>query len=448
MNERLKFKEKIGYSFTSFGNGCWSSYINTFLLYFYTNVAGLSPAVAGTIISLTVIWDAINDPLFASMADNHTYKNGERMRPLLLWSSFPLAVCLVLLFIVYGSGGTGTAVMAFVTYFVFRIPSTLYNVPMATLRQLASPNDQDRVALGAYSTGGGSFGMAIASVAMWPLVRAIAGLDADRNMINPRLGFAVGAGIVGVIIILSTVYNYLTTKERVKPVNKEKTPFLTACRIILKNKNFRISLYMNFFYGTLSMLVSSYAVYYCQYVLCNSDLVTPVSAMYIVGVIVALPFVSRLYAKLGRNRHFALSTGILLIGSIVFMLFPKKIFAPFVFCFCIGLGTEFASVLLAVTKADITDIIEVKDGSRLDGMVGNVSNFIQKCATALLTFILGLVLEYSQYNADLATQPESAVTAIVLIMALGGLLSSIGMYISARGLRVDEEMAECGISNN
>ena len=444
--EKLSFKEKIGYSLTSFGNGSWSSYINTFLLYFYTNVAGIRPAVAGTITGLAVIWDAINDPLFASLVDNHTFKNGEKMRPLLIYASVPLAICLVLMFTVFGDGGTFTVIMAFVMYFLFRIPSTFYNLPMNGMRQLATGDDSERVSLGAYATAGGSFGMAIAAVGMWPLVRAIAGLDSERNMINPRLGFAAGAAIVGVIIIAASIYNYLTTKERVKAQNPEKTPFFEACRRILKNRNFMISLLMDFFYGVLSMLVSTYAVYYCTYVLNNADLVTPVSAMYIFGVVAAIPFVSKLYKKLGRKKHFALSTAILGLGSIVFMLFPRNIISPFFFCLCIGVGTEFASVLLAVNRADVTDIIEAKEGSRLDGMVSNVSTFIQKCARGLLTFILGLILEYAKYDGNLSTQPDSAVTAIILIMALGGVLSSIGMYISAKGLRIDEEMAECGIN--
>ena len=439
-SEKLSVREKLGYGFTSFGSGCWSSFISTFLLYFYTNVAGIRPAVASTIISLSVIWDAINDPLFASVADNHTFRNGEKMRPLLVYASVPLAVLLVLMFVVVGNGW-GTVIYAFLTYFLFRIPSTLHALPMNAMRQLASPLDSERVSLGAWATGGGSFGMAISAVAFWPLIRAIAGLDAEGQMIAPRRGFFIAAAIVGAILVAASFYNYCTTKERVHPAHAQRVPFFTACRVILRNRNFNLNLALTFFYGMLSTLVSTYALYYCSYVLGRPGLATPVSAMYILGIVVSLPFVSLLFKKLGRKGLFTLSAIILTAGSAVLLVFARQIFAPFLFCFCIGVGTEFASVLLSLNRADITDIIEHSDTYRLDGMVSNVTNFIQKCATAVLTFILGLVLEFTHFDGNLSEQPASAVTAIILIMGLGSLLASAGMFIGSYFLRIDDDLS-------
>ena len=439
MKEKITNKEKFGYSMTSFAVGCWNSFIGTFLLYFYTNVAGIRPAIASTIISLAVVWDAINDPLFASLADNHKFKNGDKMRPFLIYASVPLALCLVLMFTVIGKGTT-TVVMAFVTYFIFRIPSTLHTLPMNAMRQLVSPDDEDRVSIGTWATGGGSVGVAIAAVAFWPLIRAVAGLDSDGQMINPRLGFFVAAALVGVLVVAASVYNYLTTKERVQTETVNKVPLLTACKLLFKDRNFNINLLLMFFYGMLSTLVSGYALYYCSYVLGKPGLATAVSAMFILGSVVALPFVGRIYAKAGRKGMFAIASVILTVGSVVLLVFAKMIFAPFVFCFAIGVGTEFASVLLAVNRADITDIIEKKDAYRLDGMVSNVSNFIQKCASAVLTFVLGLVLEFSHFDGSLDTQPASAVTAIILIMGLGSLIASVGMWLGSAGMHIDEEM--------
>ena len=439
MKSYITAKEKLGYALTNFSAGCWSSFVATFLLYFYTNVAGIRPAVASTIISLAVIWDAVNDPLFAFMADNHTFKNGERMRPLLLYASVPLAVCLVLMFTIFGTGKV-TIAAAFITYFLFRIPSTIHSLPMYAMRQLASPLDEDRVALGAWATGGGSFGMAAAAVAFWPLIRAVAGVDAEGRMINPQKGFIVGAVLVGVMIIIFSIYNYATTKERVHPAEEKKVPFILACRLILKNRNFNINLALTFFYGMFSTLVSTYALYYCSYVLNAPALATPVSAMYILGIVVAIPFVSRLFAKLGRKKLFALSACVLAFGSAVVLIFARVIAAPFIFCFCIGVGTEFASVLIAINKADITDIIEHDDAYRLDGMVTNVTNFIQKCASAVLTFILGLVLEFSKFDGNLDVQPASAVTAIILIMGIGSLAASLGLWFGSSRMRIEEDL--------
>ena len=444
MNEKLSFRERIGYGLTGFGNGCWMALLSSFLLFFYTDVAGIRPAVASGIISAATIWDAINDPLIASFADNHRFRSGERIRPYLLIASVPMALCLALLFTVFGSG-TLTAVMAFVTYFLFRIPSTFYCLPMGAMAQLATPSDEERVTLNTYSSGGGAFGTAFCSVALLPIIRAVAGLDESRNMVNPRRGFFVGALLVGIVVVASAAYNYFTTRERVRPETENKEKFLPSCAVILRCRSFRQNLLLTFFYGTICSLVTGYALYYCTHVLGNQALATPVTAMYIVGVAAALPFVRRIYEKLGRTKLLLLAAAILTAGSVVFLAAPRLLIAPFFYCLCIGVGSELVFVLLAINRADVTDILEKESGVRHDGMVGNVSNFIQKCATAVLTALLGVVLELVHYDADLPEQPASALTAIVLIMGLGGLISALLIGVVSSRLNLDSELEKYGI---
>ena len=443
-NAPLSFKEKLGYGLTGFGHSVWMTFLSTYILFFYTDVAHISPAVAGVIISVATIWDAVNDPLIAVWADNRTFRNGDRMRPYLIYASIPLAICLVLVFTVFGTGKV-TVVMAVITYLLFRVPSTFYGLPIVAMRQLATENNDERVSLNTISSGTGAVGIASVSTLIYALICLVAGTDADGNMLNPRLGFGFGAAFVGALVVVTSVYNYCTTKERVHPIRQQKIGFLPACRVILKNRSFLENLALNFFYGTIASLTTGYALYYCKYVVKKPSLFIPISAMYILGVLVTLPFVSKIYKRLGRKRMMTLASLLLAAGSLLFVFFAKRAFSAFVLCFCIGVGTELITVMLSVSKADITDIIERADGMRLDGMVGNVSTFFQKLATALLTALLGVVLELAHYDADAAAQPPSAVTAIVLIMGLGGLISAVAMGIISHVQVLDEELKRHGI---
>lgn len=443
MNEKLSVKEKAGYALTGFGHSVWLTFLSTYILFFYTDVALIRPATASLIISAATIWDAINDPLIAAYADNHTFKNGEHMRPYLVYASIPLAICLVLMFSVSGSG-SAAVIFAFLTYFLFRIPSTFYTLPICAMRQLATDDNMERISLNTVSSGAGSVGIASVSTLIYALICAVAGMEGN-SMVNPRRGFLFGAALVGVIVVGTSLFNYFTTKERVQPQKNESMKFFDACCIILKNRSFRQNLLLNFFYGTISSLTTGYALYYCKYVVCNQSLFIPISAMYIIGVLVSLPFVSKMFKKLGRVKMMTAAAAVIILGSAVFIGFSKAPFSAFVLCFCIGVGTEFLTVMLAINRADITDVIEKTDGKRLDGMIGNVSTFIQKLATALLTALLGFVLEASRYDATAATQPGSAIRAIVLIMGLGGLLSAIIIgFVSSRQC-IDRELAENGI---
>ncbi len=442
MEKKLTLIEKSGYGLTNLGAGIWMSFINTFLLYFYTNVAHIRPAVASAIISLAVIWDAVNDPIFASLVDNHRFKNGEKMHPLLL-SSIPLAVILILTFTVFGEEGSITCVVcAFLTYFVFRIPSTLHMLSANGMKQLASPDDKERVALSTWAAGGGAFGLALASIIFWPIIRGVAKLDANGNMINPRLGFTVGAAIAGGIVIATSLYNYFTSTERVHDEVANKIPFLKCCKILLSNREFNLNLAILFLYGLFSTIVSGYSLYYCTYVLNKPGLVSAVMATYVVGIIITLPIVGKLYKKLGRKKVIAIGSLILIAGGVIFLAFARMIFAPFVLCISIGAGTNLVTVMLGLNRADITDDVSKEHGTRMDGMVNNVMYFVQKLGNAFLTMILGLILESSHFDGTLDVQPQTAVTAIVMIMGVTSVAASVGIALLNTGLRKDDKNNE------
>ncbi|NBI64866.1 hypothetical protein D3Z38_17950 [Clostridiales bacterium] len=63
-----------------------------FFLFFLTDIAGVSPAIAGTISLIAVLWDAITDPIIGFISDNLRSKYGRR-RPMMIVSSVPYAVC-------------------------------------------------------------------------------------------------------------------------------------------------------------------------------------------------------------------------------------------------------------------------------------------------------------------------------------------------------------------
>ena len=70
-----------------------------FILYFFTTVARLSPALAGGVLLFGRVWDAINDPLIGWLSDRTVSPLGRRY-PWMLGGVIPLAICSVLLWIV------------------------------------------------------------------------------------------------------------------------------------------------------------------------------------------------------------------------------------------------------------------------------------------------------------------------------------------------------------
>ena len=89
--------EKLGYSVASLGDASFYGFISVFLLFFLTTIAGISPAVAGTIAAVGAFWNAFFNPLIGYFADR-VYTRFGRRRPLIFAFALPMAVTSFLLF--------------------------------------------------------------------------------------------------------------------------------------------------------------------------------------------------------------------------------------------------------------------------------------------------------------------------------------------------------------
>ena len=98
MGKKLKTKDIFGYTIGSIGDCASYNFVLSFFSFFMTTVAGVSPAVAGTIISVAIVWDAITDPIIGYVIDHSKNKHGKR-RPWILRSLIPLGASIVLMFL-------------------------------------------------------------------------------------------------------------------------------------------------------------------------------------------------------------------------------------------------------------------------------------------------------------------------------------------------------------
>ena len=96
-SEKLTIKGKLGYASAAVGDAACYMFINTFLLFFLTTVAGIEPAAAGTITVIGAFWNALVNPIIGYISDNSATKWGRR-RPFIIIMSVPLAASAFLLF--------------------------------------------------------------------------------------------------------------------------------------------------------------------------------------------------------------------------------------------------------------------------------------------------------------------------------------------------------------
>jgi len=442
-SQKIGILEKLGHGSLSVAVNIVVQFVVTFILFFYTDVIGIAPAAAGLILSLGTVWDGINDPLIAFIADNRRFKNGDRIRPYTL-ICVPLAIVTILMFIPVNFPAAITFVYCLLFYLVFDTFSTLLRLPHYALPALATQNQNDRISINTFFSGGATLGAVLASVLCWPLVRMFSGTNAEGDLIDPQRGFPLTAVVIGAIVVAGSLYCYFVTKERVVPENEneEKVGLIQSFKITMSNYNFRWNTAFSTLYFINNTLLTTSLVYFCTHVLRDSGAVTIVMALFALGSIAALPLVKKIEKKLGRRKAMMLGAIIIIVSKIPFIIYPLSLITLMANAFITGLSVALNLVTFNTTRAEIADHIEHVNNRRLDSMVANFMLLVNKCGTALTTLAIGLVLQFTGYNIDLATQPQSVTTGLVVIMGWAPIVLSVVMLYCASRITIESVVGE------
>ena len=146
---KISIKEKIGYALgDGAANIAWRG-VSTFLLFFYTDVFGITPATAGLLLLIARSSDGVSDVAMGIIGDRTHTKHG-KFRPWVLWTAFPLAVILSMLFTTPSLGETGKVIYAYSTYILFTLIYTANNIPYGALMAVMTGDNKERTSIGSY----------------------------------------------------------------------------------------------------------------------------------------------------------------------------------------------------------------------------------------------------------------------------------------------------------
>lgn len=156
-NSKISLKEKIGYGLGDAGtNIAWRT-MSTFLLIFYTDVYGLSPATAGLLLLIARLSDGVTDIIMGMIGDRTKTKIGQ-FRPWILWTAVPFGLILALTFTTPPFGTLGKLIYAYITYILFTLIYTANNVPYGALLGVMTNNEEERTSLSSFRFAGAYFG--------------------------------------------------------------------------------------------------------------------------------------------------------------------------------------------------------------------------------------------------------------------------------------------------
>ena len=441
------FLEKLGFCTFSTASNVVFNFKDLFYLFFLTNVMGIKIAHAGMITAIGIIWDAVNDPMVGYWAVNHRFKSGEKVRPFALWCAVPWAITVVLMFTCFDVSYGMKLGIAVAIYFLFELFNTFAAIPYNSMGSLATNRDRDRRAINVARNLGGCIGSGIGSIALYPLLGLFGGLDANGNVAQDasgRTAFFYAAMVMGSVCILGSFAHYFTTRERVKQKVKDesKIGILTVFKMLLSCRSWVFNTLYIICYGMLNLLIMSTINYYATYVLGSASAATPILAVFLATAIITTLLATPVDKALGRRKTMIFSAIVYMVGKIWFVTDPYSMGAIYTNGVTVAIAMNLAFVLFNTNRNNIADLVEYKSGRRIDSLVSTCDNLASKLSKAGANLLMTGALAAAGFNAELPTQPQSAIDTINALLGWVPMLVAAVMLVIVFFHPIEKEMKE------
>jgi sugar (glycoside-pentoside-hexuronide) transporter len=400
----------------------------TYLLYFYTDVFGLSAAAAAGVFLVARVVDAITDPMMGMIAERTSSRWG-RLRPYLLLGALPLALISILTFTVPDLDESGKLVWAYVTYISFGIVYTVVSIPYSALTASLTDDHHERTLLSTIRMAFAFAGGYVISVGMLPLV----------GMFETKAaGFQAAMGLFGIVATALLVLTFANTRERIQPPASQKLSLSDSLKAVYANPPLLIVMVL-FTCGMLSFTVrQSVTLYYFKYNLGREDLIAAFFGITFPIMFIGLLAVPKLAAKLGKAGGIIAGAVVTIVGCLGLYFTPYESIVWIFFWSCVvALGGTPIAVLGWAMIPDTVEYAQWKHGLRADGAIFSFASFFQKLAKALGGAGVAGGLAVAGYVANVE-QSETSLRTIHNLMTLAPAAIMIVMIIAARFYRLDE----------
>ena len=168
--KKLSWGSIIGYGFGEAGTQFSWTLISNYLTVFYTDVVGLTPVVISTIMLVARIWDAINDPMFGTIAERHTHTRWGRFRPYIMFGAPILALTNCLTFLNLDISNGAKSFWCGLTYILCGMAYTAVSISVGSLANCMTTSNHERVTLNSSRNILGNVAAMILSACTMPII--------------------------------------------------------------------------------------------------------------------------------------------------------------------------------------------------------------------------------------------------------------------------------------
>ncbi len=433
--EKVRLGERLSYAFTNTGQTMIYGLFG-FLMLFMTDYLYIDAAVAGLVIALTRIYDAINDPIMGQIVDKTKTKWG-KCRPYMLFTPIPVAIFAMLLFMPTGLEGGSAVAYVTVMYVLFTMVYTANDIPYWGMSAVITRDPKQRTEIVTLTRLIGGIGSGLAVGGFWIVNKLFA------NSMDKNLSFFCSVSVFCVLGAIVMLQGFFFTKERAFDTKQENVSFFSNFKLVPKAKPLVINIIAGALFSVVMVGSNALTTYFVKWNMMklfvgmeSNDIMaifTPAigflpAVASVIGLLIA-PLLIKKFEKRTVMIAF-LSFGVIVnvisyfVGWHNFWLFLVLRFFSF-----LPLGVFSAITTLFI--GDSVDYIEYKTGRRVEGTCFSILTFMGKFQNSISVAITGLILSVVGYDGnldpDIMNQSDKTLEGIFFMVTI---VSAIGMVLT------------------
>lgn len=432
MREKLSFPTKLAYGAGDLGPAITANLGVFYALFFFTNVAGISPGLAGSILLIGKIWDAINDPMVGVLSDRTTSRLGRRL-PWILYGAIPFGIFFFLQWVVPPFSQWGLFWYYVAIAIVFNSFYTVVNLPYTALTPELTQDYNERTSLNSFRFSF-SIGGSILSLILALVVFSALKMETTQE-------YLVLAAICTVLSVLPLFWCVWGVRDRVMATEArrletevpEQIPILEQLRIAFSNRPFLFvaGIYLCSWLGV--QVTASILPYFVVNSMGLSEAEFNLVAIAVQGTALVMLYVwSAVSERVGKKAVYFMGM-ILWIIAQAGLYFLEKGQNGWMYFLAIlaGFGVSVAYLIPWSMMPDVIELDELQTGKRREGIFYAFMVFLQKIGLALGLFLVSQALQWAGFKERIPGQPipEQSPSAISAIQIAIGPLPMVALIL-------------------
>jgi glycoside/pentoside/hexuronide:cation symporter, GPH family len=428
IDKKLDFGTKMAFGAGDLGTAITAMIGISYLSPFLTDVAGLTPGLAGRTQLIGKVWDAINDPMVGVLSDRTSSKWGRRY-PWMIWGAVPFGLCFFLNWIVpHFSDNLEFNQIALFWYYtavsiLFNAFYTVVNLPYTALTAELTKDYDERTSLNSFrftfSIGGSILSLIIALI-----ISAI--VPKDR-----ALQFLILGAVCAIISVLPIYWCVWGTRKRAEAVANQNPeieqpvsiPYFQQLKIAFTNIPFLFVIGIYLCSWLAVQLTAGIIPYFVVNFMKLTQLDVSLVLLTVQGTAMSMLFVwNSVSRRMGKKAVYFMGMSSWLIAQIgLFFIQPGQTGFMYLLCILAGVGVSCAYLVPWSMLPDIVELDELRTGQRREGIFYSFMVFIQKICLGLAVALMLESLGWAGYLKPVGNiaqnQPDAVLNIIRFFIA-------------------------------